>query len=579
MADYNLDHIPGAGWITDDQGNKVLDLGADTLHGNGLLGGLLANYYNQPIAQDATNTQQEQSPGLYDVPSMAKEDAINTAMYVKSHPGEVLASAAAPILGPVEAAAAGTAGYMFDSYHPFSAETPDYKTLSPEEYIGRGLLAGLGSASAARFERPAITYYGVRGFLPDEPETQMKTGFVGPSSKTIPTGEDMGFWPAPPPTATPVTTPEIQAPNLNISPKPLIIPAEDVGGVPGYHVINYDAIPGASEVERQLLDEGKPRLVPSSSTSNKFFGDLLVGNKDYTQDIRTEEGKRYAAQFKDVDPSVQRNLFSGVSPKTFDPDKLSTTIEHPGNPNKDYMLHGDEELDYKQDPVTGLWYKPKWMTNKTMGAESYSHPILETPQYGDAIKVAIQSGQITEDNLPKNFNSLNDLMDFADTYRAYDSKGSDIQTVYNNIFRGDPRLQGQYATYEVAIKNPRVIDKQGQGWHKALPDEPEYVPGLRFEQGGHGYQNMQIENAEKAGHDAVIYKNQVDPGNLTDQVYKWADPEKYAGSILPQNVHVLFNLRQAWYPESYMWRNSMRPLAAVPVAGGAGLAAGLGDNQ
>jgi len=563
--DNNLDQIPGAGWVLDDQGRPVLDLGGEVLHGNTLLSGLLHNY-NLPIAQDVSNTSPEQGPQLSDVPALARENLIRGGQYIKDHPGEILAGLASPELGVPWSIAAGLGGYLFDSMHPFSKQAPDYKTKSAKEYIANALLSGALNAVPASKGSDELTDAGLRSAMTDasnfasrevvpEASESMKTGFVGPSTRAEASFEP---WPGTP----------LQAPNLNIGPKPRTIPAEDVGGVPTYQVLNYDAIPGSKDIEKKLIDEGKPRFVPSSTTKNPFFDDLLVGNNAYTTDMRTPEGQLYAERMSGVDPSVQRELYAGWSPKTFNPDQASYTMAYKGNPNEDEMLHGAEELDFHQDPASGLWYKPKWLSNRTIGAESYSHPILETPQYGDAIKAAIQSGKITKDNLPKMFSSVKALEDWADTYQQH--RSSDIQTVYNNILAGDPRLQGQYATYVPFIKNPRIIDKRGEGWHKALPGEPEYVPNMPFEQGGHEYQNLQIANARKQGKDAVIYKNQVDPGNLSDQVWQFADPEKYAAGLIPQNVHVVFNPRSLSYPESYMWRNSMRPLAAAPIAAGLG---------
>lgn len=563
--DSNLDQIPGAGWVLDDQGRPILDLGGQVLHGNTLLSGLLHNY-NLPIAQDVSNTQQDQGPQVSDIPGIAKEDLVQAGKEVADHPGEIIAGAAAPLLSAPAAMALGLGGYLFDSLHPFTDQKPDYETMTPREYVTNGVITSLLAGLPGPKGESKLTDAGLKSAIGDasdfadrevipEVSDAMKTGFVGPSTRAEASFEP---WPGTP----------IQAPNLNIAPKPKVIPSEDIGGVPGYHVINYEAYPGASETEKRLADEGIQRFVPSSTTKNPFFENLLVGNNAYTTDPRTLEGQLYAERLSEAAPGLQRELYAGWSPKDFNPEQASFTMRYKGNPNTDDELHGFEELDFHQDPQTGLWYKPKWLTNKTIGADSYSHPPLETPQWGDAIKAAIQSGKITKDNLPKGFHSVEDLADWADTYEPY--RSGDIQTVYNNILKDDPRLQGQHATYVQFIKNPRIIDKHGEGWHKALPEEPEYVPNLRFEQGGHEYQNKQIANAQKAGNDALIYKNQVDPGNLSDQVWQFADPEKYAAGILPQDVHVVFNPRTLSYPESYMWRRSMRPLAAAPIAAGLG---------
>lgn len=543
--DNNLDQIPGAGWVLDDQGRPVLDLGGEVLHGNTLLSGLLHNY-NLPIAQDISNTNQEQGPQISDVPALAKEDLIRGGQYIKDHPGEILAGLASPELGVPGSIAAGLGGYLFDSMHPFSHQLPDYKTKSAKEYIANGLLSGALNAVPASKGSDELTDAGLRSAMTDAPdfasrevvpeaENSMKTGYVGPRNS-------FEGWPAPP--------------NINTAPKPLYIPSEDVGGVPGYRVYNYDAIPGAAENEKRLADQGITRFIPNSQSDNPIFDDpnQLVGNFPYSSDITTPEGKAYAQMQAQRSPLLADRVYKGYNPLSHDPHLAVPTF-----PNRFDMNRGNEDdIQYILDQETNTWHKPVWASSSAAQGQSYGTPIIGSTKYADAIRAAVQSGQINKSNLPNKFNSVEDVLNFADNYDRYNrgdiGAPSDQQVVFNNILQNDPRLIEPYRTFIPSSSNPLFEDMGGKSYK------------------WHDIQGWDLLKAQKAGHDSYIYGNQVDPGKaITEQQWAATRPELYKQAVQPADVHVIFDPRRLHYPSSYTWDMSdMRPLAAAPIAAGLG---------
>lgn len=461
---------------------------------------------------------------------------------IQEHPAESAAGLAAGLTLPVSAmgllgaGALGIAGRAIDKTHPLTDEPSDYGRQTPKEMAKDFAIAGGVNALT----------HGLFGKWPEAVSDEALKDAVISSGL---------------------------AGNRNVVPEnPRYIPTEEIGGVPGYKVLNYDYIPGASANEARLAAEGVNRFVPASTLKNpgaKYFGEKMVGNPKYMMDPSTPEGKIFEERLANRDPSLDyypgHAFAASRSELAFNPEMVV-----PGQDNMGKFAIGHNQGRLGSTLIDGKYYPTKWhFMADPNAALGYAHALPDR----DAKMIIIDKiskGEITNANLPEGFESTDDLIKRAlqsDNIRY--GKDRALTKFVMGLPENEPVMQEFVPFY----KNVKHYDKAGKGW--ATPDaaDPE-LASLADDGNAWMYQKAQINKAKNEGHDAIMYDRSVDIGGATRKGKRTGITDVLAG----------FDPRLEKYPFNYgLWDlGDVRPLAAVPLAAGlgaAGYAGSQGANQ
>lgn len=480
---------------------------------------------------------------LNDIKNAVVDNPAKTALAVGGTGAAILG---APLTIPA-AAVLGMAAEGADKFRPFSDRESDYKTMTPAEnmvdigsagvfsVLGDATLHGIGSG-ARQFNRMAddalarVARVGSieRKLIPERPTALGDVVSVG--------NKNLRY--------------EVSNPRINGLPT---IPATEIGGLPGYQIADYELIPGANEIEKQLKSEGIPRFVLSSNLDEKGAELLpltMVGNPRYMMDARTPEGKLFTEGIARRDPWLDYNvdqLHSGSrSTFTFDPEQLTAryTTKSPTNYNFE---------------ANGKYHPSHWNSVNDVGlANTYAYQFDNPVEGAQYLKYMFDKGMINDRNLPLGFQDVASFKKYVDNVQDV---FSDRHTSY--------LLRKSKANTPIVVEtipfhpNVKVYDKEGGHWYdfdKVDATDQALVDKFNNE-GARKYQEAQLQKAWDEGYQAVVYKNTQDRGGAYRTGMEL--PKSNIGDVL-----VGLDPRLEKYPFNYgLWNlKDGRPLAAVPFA-------------
>lgn len=405
----------------------------------------------------------------------------------------------------------GGVGVGVDKLHPITGEKSDYETLSAKENLKDiGMGAGVNMITHGLFgSAPTkISDQAMREYAALNPIKGIAIPERGPIISGVPTR-----------------------------------PATDYGGLAGYHVADYDLIPGANELASRLESQGLQRFIPAPSRMELPEG-TMVGNPEWFRNIETPEGQILANRMASRAPGQANKIYSGVD-RSYDPEAVTLIGKNGVEP--EYKGFLDFFPDAEGNPIL-----PKWASDFKLTGQSYGHPILRPEGYKDAIRAHIEAGTLPnppawakED--PKQ------LLEWLEGPGYNDVRAQ-------SVLKGDPRLEPVTQEFIPMFQNPKIIEMQGRPY-KDLDVQME-----------------DIEAARNANHDAIIYRNQRDFGGND---YHFLNKEQENLAANPHDVYTTWNPGTLKYENNYglFDLNDYRPLASIPLAAGLGIYGYKGSNQ
>lgn len=332
------------------------------------------------------------------------------------------------------------------------------------------------------------------------------------------------------------------------------IPATEVGGKEGYHILDYSMIPSANDIEAKLAKEGIRRFVPASTLKNKganLLGDDIVGNPQYMMDPRTPEGKLFTKNLANRDPWLDYNvdqLHSGSrSTFTFDPEQL--TMRYPTKSPTNFNIE-----------LNGKYHPSHWSSINDVGlANTYAYQFDNPIEGAQYLKYMFDKGLIDNTNLPIGF------MDVPSFKKYTENVGDVFADRYTSYLLRKSKANTPISVETIPFHpNVKVYDKQGGHWYdfdQADATDKALVDKFNNE-GARKYQEAQLQKAYDEGNQGLVYLNTQDRGGAYRTGMEL--PKSHIG-----NVFVGLDPRYEKYPFNYgTWNlKDVRPLAALPFAG------------
>ena len=493
------------------------------------------------------DTQVRKKITLEDVKNTVVDNPAKTALAVGGTGAAILG---APLTIPT-AAVLGMVAEGADKFHPFTDTRSEYESKTPAENIvdigGSGVFSVLGDAAmlgavggAQRFSRAADD------ILERVARVNAVNRTIRPEAPTA-LGEAIPVAVSGSPYKT--LKPELENPVVGGY---NTIPATEVGGKEGYHILDYSMIPGANDIEAKLAKEGIRRFVPASTLKNKgahLLGDDIVGNPQYMMDARTPEGKLFTKNLANRDPWLDYNvdqLHSGSrSTFTFDPEQL--TMRYPTKSPTNFNIE-----------LNGKYHPSHWSSINDVGlANTYSYQFDNPVEGAQYLKYMFDNGLIDNTNLPIGF------MDVPSFKKYTENVGDVFADRYTSYLLRKSKANTPISVETIPFHpNVKVYDKQGGHWYDF--DQADATDKLLVDkfnnEGARKYQEAQLQKAYDEGNQALVYLNTQDRGGAYRSGMEL--PKSHIG-----NVFVGLDPRYEKYPFNYgTWNlKDVRPLAALPL--------------